>query len=572
MKVNLASGASISIPIPSIFSRSWITGWSRPSLGVWWAVRRLSGSIVEIEVECSNAAIVPGQPGFTAGQMTEVVTTSPDRGWQLAQDCVRDWPSQWYPQRAAFRRYAMYPTNRPDLAAQALAVASGIVSPSWPIHRDVFGPANLPLPTLSPMQLSANRQLARTSLTLARNGLESGLPFHTNEDTEDGSVGPVFYAGWRPWGPTNRAAPAGSGVHFSSGWQQSVEWMNMALLAAECCHERAWHAYHVTTGEVITCDHYGDPSPDYSPGTGDPNNGWLPEFRDKAVGDPLPLPFDAAHSIRGFRHLIALSEMMDSPMVRRAIAGRAAQARLEYSEKGKWPVGGYTPTNLRNTLAWAMVNPEQGVFGYQLGRITGWPMWIMAQHLKVNGGSEGDKDWAEDMLLLANTAKMPTGITQRVSHPDPSPGTDVWYNATYDMAQSFEASIFWHGATALETQLGQPPPAGLFQAAASLFSAPLRPYYSGEYGPPHFIYVADRGGSPLRTITDGQGDPAAPGDATHMEALAALMISKEPAGRWVTDSTQVGARFNSWPEKESNLASRIDLNNTASLLAQYQRL
>jgi len=377
------------------------------------------------------------------------------------------------------------------------------------------------------------------------------------EDSEDGLL-TLPVDGWRPWGIADRGAPAGSGIWFWTGWERTPETPAYLWLVSACTHERAWHAYDADTGAVITADWYGEPGPKYQQATHDRNNGWLPQFVDvAATPDPLLEPYDNAHSIRGFRHLVALSEMTDSPMVLRSLKSRAAQMRMQCSEIGPYPSGGYAAPCLRTYLSWARQIPGGGFFGEDTGRQFGWPAYLIAQSIKK--GCKENLPWAKMFVDFAQTAAMQNGIFSRCASGNPQ---SVWYDPENDTAHAFEVPIFAAGVIGCAKQAGVAVPRFLLRGFSELYeNAPIYPYYNG-FGPPQYAYVAKRGGNPYPNIPGGKANA---GDFTHVLTGAALAASLDgDADRWLRACRRIDAG------KTNASLSGLELRESAGLLAQLQ--
>lgn len=531
----------------------------------WIANKLLRSGVALYEVERGNASVVLGQKGRHEFPCDAEVV--PGAGWLMESDCARPWPSVWPPMHCAFRRYALYPANRPDLKDDAQRAAQGTFQ--YPEKRAAFGPLNIALPKLTPIQEAQAAATSGGRLGAVRAALLHGSTAYISQ--EDGpQLAP--WNGWRVHGPPRGDEVGGSGVFADSGWQGNDETTRLYLLEAEMAHERAWHAYDRATGQPITADNYPDPGPKYAPGSEDVNNGWLPEFVGVAANpDPLPQAYDAAHSIRGFRFAVALRDMLDSPMALRAVSSYAAQARLAFSERGALPSGGYFPPTLRNALNAARAAPNTGGGGIA-GRIAGWPAFLLAAHLKYNGGSEGDRDWAAMFLEWARTCTPGHGIAQRVRH---SPGSDIWYDPNFDLAHAFEAPIWYFGVAALARQTLARMPDEMRRAGVSLYETVRKgPYYSGDVGPMDYLFVAHRDGLPVEQLTDGKGGDEAHGlfgDATHAEALCGLLAS-EYGARFLQDSCTIAHQVSSVEAKRLWLGSQSDLYTRAFLLAQLEKV
>lgn len=537
----------------------WSPDESLPDVGCYM---RNDRGVIVAEVEVSQASYRLGQKAKPAVDCA--VTVTPPRGYEIVADCARPWPSTHFPMHAAVRRFAFWPTSEPRLKALAMKLAAGVYAPWNPAE---FGPTKMPLPKLSATQA----QSAATKVSLWHGDLVTLLVSgHIGpiEDSQDGLLTPPV-AGWRPWGIPERFAQGGSGIRFFTGWEQAPDGPAYNWLAAACNHERRWHAYSRDTGEVVTADAYGDPGPQYQECTGDPNNGWLPEFRGVATWpDPLLQPYDQGHLIRGCRHLIALCDMTDSPMARRMLKSQAAMFRLQFSEIG--PHQGqstYIPPSLRAYLATVKATPHVGAFGEDNGRRTGWPAFLIAASIKH--GCAENVPWARMLIDYVTTASMPNGIFSRCMD---QPGT-VWYDPDSDTAQSMEVPICWGGVVACARTLAMPVPRPFLRAVQALYEeAPKLAYYPPNIGPPHFAYVAKRGGAPYASIPGGKADVTPPGDATNVHQLLALAISEAlDKQRYLKDSAGVGSVFASWEAKRDWLTTIPDLSEYGWLLAQYQQ-
>lgn len=555
-----------------VWTSTWDAG-TDTTPHVWIAQKRLRSGVVIFEVEAGNASMVVGSKARGEFPCSVQIDTQALAlaGWAIEMDCPRAWPSTWPPMHTTFRRCAIYPASMPELQANAQHAARGVFNS---IHQ-ALGPANMPLPALTPLQMTQVRGTCGDRLNSIRTALMQGATAYINQ--EDGPQLPPR-GGWRVHGPPRPDEVGGSGIFFDTGWQQCDEAVQLFLLEAEMADERAWHALDRTTGEPITADSYPDPGPKYVAGTGDPNNGWLPEFLGVAANpDPLPLCYDAAHSVRGFRFVVALCDMLDSAIVRRKLAQYAAQMRLQFSERGANPSGGYYPPTLRNSFYLAKACPNTGA-GIEGGRIRGWGAFLMAAHLKYNGGSAGDQAWADMFLSWAKTCTPTNGIAQRVHHDPPKSGIDVWYDPAWDLAHAFEAPIWHYGHAALWRQRMPASPSRpidtLEAAGDSLYrTARKGPYYSGEVGPMDYLFVAVRGGSPVPYVFDGKSyDPNVVGDATHCDAMCALLASDNPGADWRSISATVAHVTPDAASKKAWLYAQADLYGRAFLLAQLQAI
>jgi hypothetical protein len=555
--------------INGLLTTEWQSHWS-PGGDNWpdiWCAYRQVGECIEVELEVSNASFTVGRKA-RPGIASCTVSVSASTGWTLMQDLPRPWPNLWPTKRAAWRRFALYPSGRPNLRVEAGALARGsaLPSPAWA----TWGPANMPLPALSasltaslPPLWEAHYQGLRTAL------LTGAVMGWYAEDSEDSPRGKPN--NWIVHGPDNPGAPAGSGVYFSTGWQREPL-AKYLLLMCQPCHERMWHAYDRATGRPIVVDDYGALTPKYSPGTHDPNNNDLPEFRDVPTNDMLPDPYDTAHRIRHDRYCIAAFELTGSPMARRMVYGAAAQCRLQWTERGD-PHDQYR-YDLDAMFSRVQANPHQGLSGTYGGRSMGEPAFVIAAAKKF--GMSGGDDWAKMFCAFCDLAAPHHGVIQRANGNPPKPdGTiDVWYNATNDMAHSFEVPMLGIGALAVARQFGLPVPRQIATAMRSVFCDPalLRPYYSSNVGPWDYIYVAAHDGLSYDKIPGGQTTPGSPeGDATHAELGCAIgeSITGDPA--FIDAMCGVGLPAADPHAKRVQLEAGTDLGWGAFALAQLQK-
>lgn len=559
--------------IPLTASPNWIAAWSPSESGPdVRSFQREDDGVYLFEIEISLASFRRGQKA-KATVPAEVKITA-QRGYTIAFDCKRPWPSIWFPMHAACRRIALYPTGDADRSFRAQTLAAMPIDKAlWRKNRQTFGPTMLPLPNLPAATKNFIAAQFASWLPAVRAALMNGTTAYV-ESTEDGPVSlPV--AGFRVNGIKDRGAPAGEGIFFDTGYQADAtpDAAPLFWLQACCAHERFWHAYDRDTGRILTADDYPDGAIKYQAGTGDPNNGWLPEFVGIATNpDPLFLPFDSAHASRGFRHAVALSEMTDSPMVKHMIASQAAQFRLQLGDRTAYPSNSYWPPSIRNLLIAAQQSPNTGGTIWA-GRLTGWPMFIWGQDIKVNL-SPGSMAAARMSTQWSKTCAPDHGITQRVMHAVPQQGQqDIWYDPTWDLAHSFEAPIYWTGNTGCARQLHQRDPQPMLAAAKSLLSDVKKgTYYSGDIGPMDYLYVAARGGAPVNPLTDGKaGASNVIGDPTHQEHLAALAFSHDSDHKWLEWSCGVGQPAPSLAQKRANIEARTNLYGLTHLLAFLQR-
>lgn len=534
---------------------AWTPGTpATPDVGMFQ--RTYPGPVVVFEIEVSRASIERGHKAF--GTLDHDVLIQPASGWEMVKDLDRPRPKRHYPMHAWVQRVAIYPSDMPELKDEAEVLAAcPRDSTRWRRSKAAFGPALLPYPNLSPVQFAAGKQRVAGWLAQTRMLLKTGAVGPV-EDSRDGLL-TKGVSDFRPWGPPDPGEVAGSGIEPFPGYEGCPEYAPYAWLKSCCNHERRWHAYDRKDGSIITADDYPDPGPMYQQGTGDPNNGWLPEFVGVASHpDPIIPSYDVAHSIRGFSDLIALTEISDSPMAQRMLHSQAAQFRLQYSERGPHPTPNYTPPSLRTSLGWAKNAPHTGHFGQDTGRQHGWRALLIAQSVKR--GDARNLPWCKMMVELAETAAMPNGIFSRCASDQPS---SVWYDPVHDTAHSFEVPYFWFGVTACARQAGLPVPSAMLKAFEELYEkSPMLPYYSG-HGPAQYAYVAKRGGAPYSNVPGGKDNI---GDSTHVLLGCALAASEDHnVARWKAAGQRVDAY------KVSQLETTTDLREGAGFLAQMQR-
>lgn len=515
----------------------------------WSATKRTASGVVVHEVEFHNAGIRRGQRA--RGEFPCTVTVEAPPGWVLVADCQRPLPSVWYPMHGAMRRFAMYPANKPHLKAEAEVEARmPYDAMRWARGVNAYGPCNLPMPKLTAQQAAQESNKIIGWLSRYRQLISTPGARGSVEDAEEGIFDPVN--GWTPLGINKRGQEGGSGIFFYDGWEQSPLSPAYHWIKACCAHERNWHAYDLDTGAIVTAEFYGDPGPMYQQETNDPNNGWLPEF--KGYLDPISATIDPAHGPRQWSDLVPLSEMTDSPAVKRMLRSVAAQHRLQLSEIGPRPTSNYTPPSLRTYRDWAKSAPHTGHFGMDTGRQHGWRAYIIAQSVKKAGATE-NIPWCDMYAEFSDLASMPTGIISRCAINPPNPA-NVWYDPDHDLAHAFEVPIEKYGAVGCSLASGRQLSNPLRFAEALYLEAPLLPYYSGK-GPPQYAWVAKRGGAPYPKITGGKGNT---GDSTHVHAGCALAASLDPANR------------KKWIDAALRIEPISDFRKDAGLVGQMQLL
>jgi hypothetical protein len=546
--------------------RKWGFDWSPSNTGpdVSCFTRRV-GDLIEFEVAIGNTSIVVGNRGATKPAMPGSVTIEPGSEYGIIWELDRAWPTFWPIGREAWRRGVLVPLARRDLVPQAKRIARGIYDDS---NSDDFGPCRMPLGKLGAAQRANVMQIDAGRLQGLRTALATGMTFWV-DDTDDGVV-LIVNGGWRPWGPANPGGVGGSGIQFLTGWRQNPNDLQLAVLAAQCEHERMIRYYRRDTGAVLTVDDY--PGPGTSP---DLWGSKLPEVLGVPNPDPLPPPYDFAHEIRGTRRTIQVTEQMDSPMAKRSLKGTAAVARLRFSERGRLPIPGYYPLNVASLLQEAKAHPGHGIWGTGPGRNIGWCAFEVAQDIKKTGSATpGQMRFAHDFLLMIDTAAMPSGGLQKgwgLPFPEQVDANGQPIHTT----QTMEAVILAHGTYALATAVGLPVPVQVMRLLEGIYGphtkVQRKPYYGGR-GPWHYLNTADANG-PLPEFEAGFGWGANTlGDATHAEAACALAhhITKDPA--WLDRGALYNTEYGSWQQKMAALtapgATVIDWQ--AGLLGQMQ--
>jgi hypothetical protein len=238
------------------------------------------------------------------------------------------------------------------------------------------------------------------------------------------------------------------------------------------------------------------------------------------------------------------------------LRSQAAQFRLQFSDRGPYPQSsGYTPPSLRNYLLSAQANPGEGHMGMDTGRTLGEMAYVIAQSVKK--GAVENKPWCAMFVQLVEAAKMGSGIFSRCRVFNPA---DVWYDAQNDTAQAFEVPMLWMGGIGCSKVTGRPISSPSRFAEVLYEEAPMYPYGQGK-GPPHYLFVARRGGSPYSTVTAGKGNGAPDsGDNTHVLVGCALAAHLNPAER------------NRWVQNARDIKPFFDMRESAGILAQQQLL
>jgi hypothetical protein len=183
--------------------------------------------------------------------------------------------------------------------------------------------------------------------------------------------------------------------------------------------------------------------------------------------------------------------------------------------------------NLHELQAQADAAPSTGIFGSIAGRQIGWPMFVVAEDLKLNGVHGENLAEIKAFLHFIETATTPTGPIQKCKG-----GSGGWPINDFS-CQSFEQDILAFAAAGCATQAGQPIPTFVPRTLESIYGATSQVpilMYGNQTGPPHYIRTAGDDGKPVTRLKDPlttYGDPA------HAEAACALMASIGDAKTWV---------------------------------------
>lgn len=506
--------------------------WSPSETGpdVWCSIQPQQDGSTVAEIEVSNSSLVPGVPSRTKPLLSADVSVE-------GADGVREtWPSVWPMGRGAWRRYAL--PGGPNKNASA-----GNFCPAWRQLQKSYGPCNLPLPTLGTQQAALMLSADVTSAREVLHALNGHWPFRV-DDTSDAVV--FTWEGWSPWGPIDPGQVGGSGIYFMRGGRQNIADLRRAFLIAQCEHERMRRWYRRDTGAPISTEDYPGQTPDL----------WgypiPPEAMIPTEPDPLPIPFDFAHEIRGCSRTIQVAEQADSAMAKRSLAGLAGLARLRFSHRGRLPVPGYIPVNLRALQAQADGSPNTGIWGSTCGRQIAWAAFEVAESAKLSGWTGEARAWATAFLKLIDTASMPTGPLQKAQGPPFPSGVFT--------CQTFEQVILCHGIVGLARQLGVAIPIAVHRIMESIYGphqvVGILPYYGSSTGPPHFIRTADDAGVPVPVLNQGYPNGEEPGDATHALSALALAASMDPNSlTWVQRGAIYDGTWQSWQARLAYLTS-----------------
>lgn len=521
--------------------------WSPSETGpdVWASI---AGGVAEVEV--SNGSIIPGDKSRTKAMLQGDVTVQAGPGKTLSSQREK-FPSTWPMGRGAWRRFVIGGTDEgPSFRSD------------WRLAAKRYGPCDLPLPTLGAQQRDVMLALDTTSGRMVLTNLRLGIGFHV--DDWDDCV--TRYPGsWMPHGPPDNAGVGGTGIYFATGYRNNVADLRRAYLIAQAEHERGRRWYDRRTGDSISTESYPqNPTPDLY-GYPVPPEAMIP-----TQPDPLPLPYDDAHMIRGFRRTLQVAEQADSPMAKRSLSGLAGFARLVRSHRGRLPVPGYTPINLA-ALQWqAGQAPHTGIFGAACGRQIGWDAFLVAADAKLSGWKGEAQSWAVAFLAMIDTATTPAGPIQKAKG-----GSGNW-PVTEFTCQTFEQVILAYGCAGLAIQMGVPVPIFVHRILENIYG-PNNALPMLGAGPPHYIKTAESNGFPVARLTEGvpNGTGDLYGDPAHSEAACALAASIDPnPATWVERGRLYNHAFPTWEAKRDWLTSTavLTLDWECSLLAQMQRI
>jgi hypothetical protein len=508
----------------------------------------------ECELEGSNASVVVGDKTKTKPLIQASVDVEYSGG--LVVGPRMDWPTVWPIGRASWRRFVI--GGAAD-RRENYRISLGQFSSSWRQRSKAFGPAMMPLPTLGDQQRTAMISQDTASFQYILAALQKGQVWHL-DDTMDGVLLPMY--GWAPHGPSDPGGVGGTGIVHFTGYRQNIADLRRAYLIAQCEHDRGRRWYVRETGESLSTEHYSGTTPDC----------WgypiPPEAMIQTEQDPLPLGYDAAHEIRGYRRTLQIAEQADSPMAKHSLTGLAGMARLRYSQRGVLAKPGYHPCTLSQLTLEANAAPGTGTYGSIAGRQLGWDAFLVAEDLKLNGVHGENAVWANAMLDYIETATTPTGPIQK------SLGGSGGWPETYFSCQTFEQPLLAFGAAGLAKQVGRDIPVFVHRVAESIYGpatkVPILPYNS-SVGPRHYLKTADDSGAPLAELSDGSdiGDPA---HALSMLALQASLDLRPET--WVARGALYEHPFPSWKDKLAGLTSGIatEIIGQAGWVAQAQRV
>lgn len=477
----------------------------------------------DCRVRISNDSVVIGDPSKTKPRIQAPVTMALDgRPGQPSTIFPEDYPMG----RGAWRRIQIGPETPIGFCED------------WRTRAKSYGPCNLPLPRFGDQQRAAMLNRDGLSLRAILNALQQRQPW-TCEDSQDGVF--MYPLNFAPHGPSDPGQVAGSGIYFNTGYRQSKPDLQRAFLIAQCEGDRTRFWVERTTGEPISTEHYPGVTPDT---WGYPA---IPEVLALlgTEADPLPLPYDFAHCIRGFRRTAQVAEQAGDPMCKWMIHAMAQEQRLRFSHRGPLQHdASYHPGNLAALSSYAEP-PNTGIFGSEPGRQIGWPAFLVAYDAKLNGWVGEMEAWADAFLAFLDKAVTPTGPIQKVIAGSGWPS-----NGKYK-CQTFEQVILSYGAVGLSTQRQRPVSIYVHRVLEDLYGpTTLMPILgsTGFRGPDHYPRTANDDGSPVTRLQDGT---AGYGDPTHAEAACALAAHLDPnPATWMERWNLYGTTgFSTWQEK-----------------------
>lgn len=530
-------------------------------------MRRI-GPFIEAVFAVGNTSIVRGDAARSRPTTSATISVSPGAGWEVGWDCLRSMPDVFPTGREFYRRLVLFPKDQPQLKARAENIAQGTFSHNWAARQRAYGATAMPLPTLGTAQAAAIWNLDAQRLGMLRNALVNGTPIWI-DDTQDGPV-LLVGRGWRPHGPSDPGDVGGTGIYFHTGWRQNPNDLKLAVLMAECEHERMIRWCDRATGRIIDQSDYPTPTPD----TWGLYKG-LPELAPvRSSPDLLPPAYDFAHLIRGFRRSLQVALQADCPMAKRSVAGVAATERLRFSERGVPNTGGgYNPVNFRVLLDEATLHPGKGIWGSTFGRQIAWAVFASANDMLLSGERPGHRPFMHAYLEIARLAGMlGTGAFQKGRGGQfPSGLAPNGQPANYE--QMFEGGIRSQAIASAARVLGEPLPACTLRWIDEVFGAGTqlaRLSGGGTTGPVHFIATSDAGVGIYPNLTYGSGG----GDAAHNLASIALAAHLDPTNRsaWVERGRLYGTAYSTVADKVAALTApnATILDWDAAWLAQAQ--
>jgi len=455
--------------------------------------------------------------------------------------------------------------------------------PDWDERKKHFGPLNLKLPRIPDVtQQTAWAEAKLTGLRAAiASRTKTGFPIDDSLDgiyASHGDKDPAWKGPWACWtmpdpGP---GAPGGSGINYTTGWQDNEAYARLACEVEALAMGRMW-CFHNEDGSFYSVDQFRQPG-QVSPVCASEANIKPPAFGGQYdPNDPLWRPISISHYPRVLRYCQAAYEMTGSPLARRHLIQLAETARLQFTEWGPLATGGtWVAWNLTTWENLVQQHPaHSGLVAPQYGlgwdRNHGWMLWAAAMAKKAGmPWTPGWEDWAQRMVGALTATQMQNGLFGR-AYLAPFPNEDV--------SAAMHEAILGIGLLAIHVQAGIAMPTVLPNHARTLYQqAPIGPY-AGQVGPMHYLVVAPRGGAPVDTITSGHGEPSVypptdTGDPIGVETYLAAVISLTGDMSFAASALQLGTPA---PTQEQKVAQMIDPATAhmqrywqAYLLAQLQ--